>query len=253
MGRRDERRRWPSRTMRSSSLLMTLNSGAGATYTDKVMGYSPTSLWMLKETSGAATVSEVSAAQNGTYTGVTLANGTTPWGDPCPYFDGTTAHADIISAALTASFPGTEGTLVFWMKAAAGTWTNGTSGTPFHVQGNGGQSRVSIFKESGNNEMKWWYRADGESDTVTDNAMASYDWYQIAMTWSDSANEMKAYKNATQTGATKAANSTWSDPLDTAFIGSLSSGSTEFIGWMAGVAIFGSVLTQPQLADLYTY
>ena len=68
----------------------------------------------------------VNSAQNGTYTGVTLASDRSgPFGTPAPFFDGVNDVADVYSAAFNTAFNRNAGTVNLW--AFPDDWPDGNT------------------------------------------------------------------------------------------------------------------------------
>ena len=87
---------------RKHLLLMT------PTYIQKVLGIEPGNLiayWPMSEPSGGIAINaEGTAARNGAYTGVTLAQPGIGDGNTCPLFDGANDFNNVYSASLDAAF-----------------------------------------------------------------------------------------------------------------------------------------------------
>lgn len=234
-------------------------SVGGATYIDKVLGYGPIAYWPLYETSGTTAACLVNAAQNGTYnsdvSGWPVGDGVGD-GNTAPLFDGSNDCVNVYSATLNANFDGQEGAFAGWMRAFnAGVWTDGAWRTTalFLVDFS---NYIQIHRTNANNQYQWWYNAGGVGDSITDvSAAGRTDWIHFAMTWSRSADELKAYFDGVQAGATQATLGIWAGNLSNTrcVLGANDLVTNEvWHGWLAHCAIWDTVLTQPQLLDLAT-
>ena len=231
--------------------------GAVETYNDKVMRTSPVAYWPQNETAGTAAVCLTNTAMNGTYTGVTLANDNTgPFGTPAPWFDGATSVNNVFTAALVAAFNGSAGSMMAWAKVnAAGIWTDGNYHCVMDL-GADGNNYIDLFKWNTNNNLSWRYRAAGATSQRLKAGMTTTDWMLLAITWDDVANEMKAFFNGTQEGATVAIANNWAGALGAirCVIGASTSAPVSF-PWHGGVgpcAIWDRVLPPAEMATMYT-
>lgn len=236
--------------------------GVGATYADKVLGIDPsiTAYWPLWETSGSVAEDKVvdlrapdPGSLDGTYTGVTLANGTAPDGSPCPFFDGANGYVNALTAALQAAFNGSEGTMMAWCRVAnAGVWTDGAHRNNVTCLVNAA-NRSLIKKNVANNEITGLYDAGGVGEFVVNSPFSSTNWYLLCTTWSASADNYEGYEG----GISFAARNTlgvWAGALGTAALGAQSviGPTNPWHGWLAHCAIWDTPLTAPQIADLAT-
>lgn len=222
----------------------------GNSYADKVMGYSPIAYWPLTETSGTTAVCQVNPAQNGTYIGPTLANGTAPDGSPCPLFDGANDRVDAFTATLAAAFNGAEFTITAWARVLnVGVWTDGDFRYivyPFADANNRIRMRKSV-----DNTITDGAVSGGVTKEVAQGGLTETGWMHVALTNSEAADELKHYYNGAQSGATQTLLGNWAGALIQFDIGSIFI-TDEWLGWLYGVAVFGSALAQPVIADLAT-
>jgi len=221
-------------------------------YYEKVLSYGPIAYWPLWETSGAAAVCQVNAAQNGTYIGATLANGLSPSGLPCPLFDGVGDWVDVQSVTLAGAFDGDEGSIMGWLRVFDATfWTDGVYHYFFNFMAdanNGGRA----YKGDVNNKIDCAYVAGGVTEWHTHNGVSMTEWFQYVLTWSASSDRTRAYINAgvPQASATLGI---WAGPLTSCLIGSYTAGTPlSFKGWLSDFAVFGRELTADEITDLYT-
>lgn len=224
----------------------------GASYLGKVLKYSPIAYWPLRETSGTIARCLVNSAQNGTYTGVTLANETAPDGSPAPFFDGANDYVNIYSASLAAAFNENAGTLLMWTKVNPGVWTDNLLSF-FGILRADNDNRVVVYKNT-DNTINLLYRVGGISEGVYHSNKPT-GWFMNTLTWDKAADEMKGWYNDTQAQTTQAIAGAWAGSLssDYCLIGAGSTVPTlVWHGWLAHCAIWDSALTPAQIADLAT-
>lgn len=228
------------------------------TYIQKVLSYEPVAYWPLNETSGTVARCLVNAAQNGTYTGVTLANSTAPGGSPCPLFDGVNDYCNIYSATLNSALDGDEYSLCAWVKPFnAGVFTD--SQIRYCVRLYGGSSDFIEIANLTNGNMNPRERAGGV-DKVRNQAHSSANWYFWAITKSLSADQIKfwlydASASGGQIGPTLSGVGAWGGTLSSSntTIGSTNITPAQvWYGWIANVFIFDYPATVLQLEDLAT-
>jgi hypothetical protein len=181
-------------------------------YYQKVLALNPIAYWMLGEKSGAVAYEEVSGraagAQNGAHTGVTLwANGIGD-GRLAIYYDGANDFTN--SAAFAAAFNGAAGTILIWARVpSAGVWTDGADRRVITIQATG-NNLIFIRRPAGsNNTLAWRYRAGGVSKSVALGGLSTIDWMLLGLTWDAAADQVKAYHNGAQTGATQNGLGAW--------------------------------------------
>lgn len=229
----------------------------GGAYIGKVLSYSPIAYWPLNETSGTTAVCQVNTAQNGTYarnvstmgTGTGIGDGNT-----APAFDGTNDCVNIYTATFIGAFDGTEGTLALWVKVnGSGVWSDGVERYVARLRADT-NNYVRNQKHTAQGDWRWIYKAGGSIEAQTPT-LSSTAWFHAAITWSDSADQVKYYIDGTQSGSTDTSVGTWVGSLGstTTVIGSsMSTPSDVWHGYLAHVAVWTSALTQPQLAALAT-
>ena len=233
--------------------------GAGASYSDKVLGYGPIAYWPLWEAAGATAECLVdSPAQDGTYVGVTLGQTGIGDGNTCPLFDGANDYVDQLSAALAGVFDGNEGTILAWTKVFdAGVWTDGLVRRAFCFAADGLNIQY-LTKDDVNNAF--WYRRKGGNvaSLVIEGGLASTDWIVYGMTYSLSTGltgEMRAYRNGLQIGLTQVNLGTWAGGLaDWSTVIGAGSEAPDFPwhGYLAHCMVFDRALPQPTILDLAT-
>lgn len=244
------------------AMLMPWAGGANPlAYTNKVIAVAPASLiayWPMAEASGSTAVNEEgTAARNGTYPAPTatptLGQAGIGDGRTAPTFDGGD-YVTIQTASLAAAFNGAEGTLAGWFKvSAAGDWTDGAERNVvrFAVDGN---NSVHLRKHTTNNNLLWLYAAGGTGKLVTLATAAPLTWQHMAITWSAAADQMKAYINGAQTGATQTGLGIFAGSLSTSltFIGANTSIANFWKGGLAHVAAWTTPLSAAQILSIAT-
>ena len=232
-----------------TQLPLTGAGPSGSGYIPKVLGYNPIAYWPLNETAGATANCLVNAAQDGTYTGVTLgqsvtdANGVT---FVCPFFDGANDFVACNSAAFTAAFDGQEGTIAVWLRMnAAGVWTDGTFRYIWQLNA-GGAEYTRIYKSTTNNIMSYRYLAGGVAESGDESGLSITDWMHLALTWSLSAGangEVRYWRDGAEVATVDTTLGTWAQSIDAGYpiIGASSTvpGSPAH-GWLAHCAVFAS-------------
>lgn len=215
-------------------------------------------LWMLNETSGAiADNYEGTAARDGAYTGVTLADAATPWGGVAPRLDGANDFVNVYTTSLNDAFSGSEGSAVIWAKmSGAGVWTDGSFRTAIGLWGTGASNDIIILDKSGaNNTFRFFYSAGGTVETLN-HSISTTDFFQAGITWSATADEVKFYANGIQVGTTQTALGTWTEALNTARtnIGCRNNAGPDqvFDGWLAAALVTKNALSLAQINSLYT-
>jgi hypothetical protein len=144
-----------------------------------------------------------------------------------------------------------EATYAIWCKVEnVGWWTDGLIHYPYYQVTSGNTNRLLNFghKSATSNQINFrLFLSGGSADLVT-HAIAETGWYAVMLTVSRSANQMKAYVNGTQVGATVAVPSDWNDnTLTLATVGtSALSGASNWRGWLAGLTIWNKILTESE-------
>src|SRR3990172_5406390 len=113
-----------------------------------VFGNSRIAIYPLSEASGDVAYDISGNGYNGAYTAVTLEAAGVGDGNTSASFDGSTSYCNISSASLGASFSGTEGTAIGWVKASgAAVWTDATNDYYFRLQASANND-IYIRKDS---------------------------------------------------------------------------------------------------------
>jgi hypothetical protein len=216
--------------------------------------------WPLNETSGTNAVNmEGTAARDAPYNSdVSTWPVATGIGDggTAPTYDGTNDSVNIYSASLDGVFDGSEFTISLWFKVSAvGVWTDGANRTAILIGTDTPGNVIEFEKSAVGNRLDFEYTAGSTTKLVSRGSTTSTDWIHLAMTVSAGADEMKAYYNGSQTGATQTTLGTWADALKTTScaIGSAGGVPAEVTnGYIAHVAIWDSALIAATIAELAT-
>jgi len=238
------------------AMLNPLISGINWAYASKIIGYSPIAYWPLWEAGGSTAEDQSGNSYNGTYHDVALANAVGPDGDDVPYFDGSDDVVDIYSAGLNTAFDGAEGTIIGWAKVNATTrWTDGADRMCIQLWSDSANF-LRASKEYRANRFYFHYVAGGTVENITITSFSPTTWFHWAMTWSKTANEVKAYLSGAQAGSTQTTLGTWATPgdldSDATVIGAraIATPINEWWGWLAHIAVFDSALSGAAIADL---
>lgn len=235
--------------------MLTMVSNNPLAYTNKVVALSPIAYWPMAESSGSTALDASGNARNGAYTGVTLGQPGIGDGRTAAGFDGATSFNNIFSASLAGAFSGAAGTLALWAQVSgAGVWSDGTQRRFVRLNVDA-SNYVLIYRTAINNQIACEYSAGGTIKTRTISSISSTGWIHIAITWSASNDQVIAYLNGAQQGATLTGLGV--------FAGSLVSGSTVvgatttvpalvWSGNLAHAAIFSSALSAAQVLSLAT-
>lgn len=222
------------------------------TYTQKVQALSPIAYWPLNESAGPTIQDASGNGRNGTYTNVTLGATGIGDGNTAATYNGTTSKGDVFSASLAAAINGSEGTIMAWgIVNAAGVWTDGATRQLLEI-GDGAGNRLTLQKTTTNNQLALNYRA-GAANAQTTITFSGLAFFHLALTWSVAANQVKAYINGAQSGATLTIPGAWGAAPTRAFIGSRTTTPNDvWSGSLAHVAVWNTPLSAAQIANLAT-
>lgn len=217
---------------------------------NKVLATHPVAYWPLTEPVGATTaLSLITTTQNGTYgAGANPGVGTSPHGLPCPFFTGGGAGIDVLTAALTAAFSGSTGSLLTFQRVSGvGEWTDGT------------ERRISNFiadannfvlhrKSAANNRFDWYYRSNGVQNLRGKTPFSDTAWYSMITTWGGGA--VHVYYDGAEDLPSMVPN-VWAGVLTVAAIGDADGlGSNPWVGWISDVALWDRALSAAEALQL---
>ena len=228
-------------------------------YHERILALDPIAYWLLNERSGTIAYDWVSGrsvgAQNGTYARDTSVMGTGPGigdGSIAPLYNGAADYTNIYSASLSAAFNCDEGTLLAWGRVAAGTWTDGTRRDAVTLLTDG-NNYIIVRKAAANNTLEWLYVAGGVVEYVGLGGLSSTSFFSFGLSWSASADEVRAYYNGAQTGATQTVLGVWAGALsanDTVVGATNQVPANPWSGYLAHCAIWDRALSPDEIADL---
>lgn len=222
----------------------------GHSYISKVLGYGPLAYWPLSESAGGIAVDHSGNSHDGAYNGPTLGQPGIGDGNTCPLFDGAGDFVDIYSPGLRDAFDGSEGSVFIWIKVEdAAVWSENWR-YPIILQADA-DNYVRFLKTNVNNQITMPY----EAGTVLEwhaSVISTTGWFQLAMTWSATADRKSVYLNggSVQSSGTLGV---WAGNLaaTTAVIGAASTvPASLWRGYLAQCAIFDYALLGSQIADL---
>lgn len=168
-------------------------------------------------------------------------------------FDGTNDTVNVNSSDFNSIFNPNMGTIVAWAKVSdSSVWTDGVFRyiTYFGADGN---NRILIQKASSNNALRVYYIAGGNSKQM-DTTYSSTGWFQIALSWDKTSDQLKMYLNGVQTGGTTGLGS-FSGNLasTTTTIGAANTtGNNSWSGLINDVKLYGRALTTEEISSLYS-
>jgi hypothetical protein len=166
--------------------------------------------WKMNEVSGSTAYDASDAGNNGAYTAVALMNrpNPVPVGGFAPKFVPPNSLLDIYSTGFNTDFNGAEGSFGMWAKISdSSVWTDGTQDWLMFLYIDT-SNYFQILKNT-SNSLLIRRTAGGTTKTVS-VTYSNTEWFHIGMTWSEAANEFKAYINGVQTGSTQVSIGTWS-------------------------------------------
>lgn len=208
--------------------------------------------WPMDEASGATAFDNSGNARNGAYTGVTLGQEGIGDGRTCPLFAGGDM-CNVYSTSLRDAFNGAEGTVLAWAKVAdVANWTDGTLDY-IHWFSADGNNYVRLLKNSTSNQLVFTLTASNVFKQVVQSGVSTVNWFALALTWSLSADQMKAFNSGVQVGATQTGLGTWVGlPATTgAIVGAGTTTPTNpWSGPMAHAALFNRALSAAEIASL---
>lgn len=226
-------------------------------YSGLILSLGPIAYWPLNDASGSAAVNQVSAALNGAYTACTLAQSQPPF--TAPLWDGATSYCNIYSAGLNTAWNRDETSFALWVKpSGAGVWTDGVLRFALYLATTPGSTDALYFyKNSANNQAILGFRIGGTTEQVTLSGQSWTSWTHIAVTGSKTADQMKAFVNGAQVGATQTTLGVKTANALGSTLCCVGSGTTApanvWSGWLAHAAIWNRPLTPTEVANLYAW
>ena len=150
--------------------------------------------------------------------------------------NGTDEYVTVDSAA--AAFEPTLGTLSMWVKISTTTSTR----TMFQARADS-NNYVTLFYHAGSNELRFTYRAGGQSDVIasTDAIEGDGNWHHVAATWSVAGNDISLYLDGVLQ-ADDSISGTWSGSIAACDIAQDTTGNKYFLGLISEVGVFTLVI-----------
>ncbi len=165
--------------------------------------------WKFAEIVGTNADDLTTNANDGTYIGPTLNDGSLPVnvGGKAPYYDGVNDRTNI--SAVTGEVDGEEGFISLWAKGATGWLTDGTQHFLINLHQDP-NNFIYLSKSATNNIMVFYYRANGVIKLYQPTfTLPETDWFHIAIVWSYSGDFVKCYLNGSQIGSTMTSLGQW--------------------------------------------
>ena len=233
-------------------------SAAVQTYSQKVLATASANLlvyFICGEASGTV-MQEEKNNYDGAYTGVTLGETGIGDGNTCPWWDAANDYGNIYTAGLAGVFNGAEGTMAAWFKMnSAAVWADGVQRYIYRLSADS-NNRIDFTKQAVANTLRLRYIAGAVDDNVSSTTLgATTAWFHLGLTWSVSADQVIAYINGVQDGATLTGLGTWAGALGstvTVFGAATTVPASVHHGWGAHPAVWSTPLSASQMLDLAT-
>lgn len=222
-------------------------------YYQKVLALNPIAYWMQDEKSGAVAYDMVAEneAQNGAYTGVTLAQPGIGDGRTSPLYDGANDFLNVQTATLAGRFSGVEGSIALWGRVAnVGVWSDATARQLFYFQANVGSYIAAARAAAANNAIDVAHSGGGTFDSYRMTVGPTIDWFHICMTWDQPGDLIVYYLNGTQV-STDVGIGVWAGALSIALIGAQNLAPTAvWSGYLAHYAVWDRELASGEVSTL---
>lgn len=218
--------------------------GGGASYESTVLADSPLGFWMLDEASGSTAADQGSAASDGTYVNSPTLQATGP-SAAIPYAVTLNGTNQRVTVPGTADYPkNAAGTVEIWAKWS----TTGTTKTVLTLRddGSGFSSEEALLILNRTSAGQITFRRNAADRIVAGSGLNDGAWHHIAATWDPSGDASELFVDGVSIGTgTAGSNATSTDRK--LYIGS--NNSSQYVpGAIAGVAVFGSVLSSTRIA-----
>lgn len=226
-------------------------------YRKKLIAVAPANLigyWPMDELAGTVAIDRSTQLNNGAYTGVTLVQTGIGDGRTCPLFDGSADFNNIYSVAFAADFSGAAGTAMVWGKVLnVGIWTDSSYDELFRISA--GATDEVLLRKTNTNNLYWRFTGSSTPKSVSMASGSPVTWFHMAITWSAAADQVIAYFNGSQTGATQTGLGAWSAALTSTqcCVGAYNTTPSQvWNGYLAHAALWNAVLTPAQISMLAT-
>lgn len=240
--------------MRAAHHNLFLDNGAALRYTRKIQAMGPIGYWPQAEPSGAVALDESGFGRNGAYTAVTLGQPGIGDGRTTAAFDGSTSRNNVYSASLAGVFNGQEVSLMGWFQVSgAGIWTDAASRRLMYFQVDS-NNRVYLERITTNNAIQVNYVAGATAKLVSVTSFSPLTWFHFAITVSKAADQVKAYVNGVQSGATQTGLGVFAGALAStlANVGCTGANTAVWSGNIAHAAIFNRALSATDVLSAAT-
>lgn len=226
----------------------------GEDYIERALRVRPIAYWPQIELRGTVAHCVVNPEQDGAYSSDVAGWSRIPGvgGYTAPYFDGNDA-INIQTPAFQAVFDGTEFSIVQWVQIGnVGVWTDGTRRESIRlIDTTDYLDYVWQSKSNANNQWYWQRVGNGVAKIISGASGAPLVWVCKAITCSEAADELKAFVNGVQFGATQHGLGAWAGTIDAAWIGdSNGAGANPWIGGIQHTMAFGRALPESELEYL---
>lgn len=234
--------------------MVALFSGDLTAFQKAVLAQNPIAFYPMNEGSGTVANDLSGNGYHGVYSGITWGTSNSKHGEPAPFFDGVAAHLNFYRAAFAAVFDMDEYTTLTEIKVFnAGVWTDAVARRIIRMRRDA-SNEVQIRRQPANATIRWFREGDNTVKDVDSGGFSSTDWIDVGQSVSIggggllTAGDIRAYKNASQIGATIVGNiaSTGSglSTTQTVIGAATTSNVTVWHGWISNVAIFDVPITQ---------
>ena len=210
--------------------------------------------WRMAETSGttASDARGITSAAGTYLVGVAHVAGANNQGGYAAYWDGAGSESLDVNAPLVSVFDGAEGAIFIRGRvSAAGTWVDSTNRYIVYLRADS-NNYIRIYKTTNANTISFEYKAGGTSETAT-TTITTLDWFDLAITWSKSADTTRMFLDGVQV-ATTTGLGTWAGSLaaTTSVIGASSAaGASGWSGYLADAMVFNKPLLPSEIAELH--
>lgn len=212
----------------------------------------PIGYWTLGDFGTPVAIDETGNGRTGADSGPTQGYAGIGDGRSARLFDGVNDFVNVYSAGFAAAFNTAEGTAHAWIRvASAGVWTDATERRICEFQADS-SNRVRMLKSTTNNRLTIEYRAGGTIETINVDSQSSLNWLHVAITWSKTAEEVRAYVDGALVG-TSTTLGVWAGALlsTRCCIGANdTTGATPWSGYLAHIALWTYPLSVGQIAAL---
>lgn len=228
-----------------------------AQYIQRILALDPIAYWPLGDKYGTAAWDISRNGRHGIHANVALGQpGIGDGGTSCLYDGGElvpVSYTDVWTPSFRDAFNGNEGTILVWLQVAnVGVWTDGVARTVVRLVGT--DENIFLAKLAENNLFRWYRRAGGVTDLITTGGHSEVNFLSLAMTWSVIDDQLIAYRNGVQTGATQGTLGNWGTNLVTTrcCIGAVTTEPGEvWDGYINHVTILDRALSPVTMRSLY--